>query len=166
MNLREARPALLVDINRIPGLGVIRKSQGRLYLGATVRQAALERSRIIARHWPLLAQAVRHVGHPATRSRGTVGGSAAFGDPRAQLPLALAALDARVRTSRRTLTVREPLEPGELLLEIEVPPLPPGTRTKFAQFSYGVAVAVAGDRTVTTPVETDHQRALVEFLLA
>ena len=70
LNLRHQRPARLVDINGA-GLGVIRRSGGTLRLGATVRQAALERSRLVAEHWPLLAQAVRHVGHAATRSRGT-----------------------------------------------------------------------------------------------
>ena len=85
LNLRVARPARLVDINGA-GLGVIRRSGGTLRIGATVRQAALERSALVARHWPLLAQAARHVGHAATRSRGTVGGSVAHADPAAELP--------------------------------------------------------------------------------
>ncbi len=53
------------------------------------RQRALERSQLVARRWPLLSQAVRHVGHIATRSRGTVGGSVAHADPAAELPVAL-----------------------------------------------------------------------------
>ena len=72
LNLRLARPARIVDINRIAGLGVLRRSDGTLRIGATVRQAALERSALVAHRWPLLAQAVRHVGHAATRARGTV----------------------------------------------------------------------------------------------
>ena len=82
LNLRLARPARLVDMNAIPGLGVLRRSGGTLRIGATVRQAALERSALVARRWPLLTQAVRHVGHAAVRSRGTVGGSVAHADPR------------------------------------------------------------------------------------
>ena len=104
LNLRAVRPARLVDINRA-GLGVIRRRDGVLHLGATVRQAALERSSLVAERWPLLAEAVRHVGHPATRSRGTVGGSVVHADPRAQLPAALAALGRALRSMRAPLLV-------------------------------------------------------------
>ena len=109
LNARLARPARLVDINGA-GLGVIRRRGGTLVLGATVRQAALERSSLIARHWPLLVQAVRHVGHVATRSRGTVGGSVAHADPAAQLPAALAALDARYVI--RSAATKRPISGG------------------------------------------------------
>jgi CO/xanthine dehydrogenase FAD-binding subunit len=144
LNLRALRPSRLVDINHA-GLGVLRRRDGVLEIGATVRQAALERSRLVAEHWPLLAQAVAHVGHVATRSRGTVGGSVVHGDPRAQLPAALAALDAR--------SIRR----GPLLVSIEVPPLPAGARTAYAEFartsgvfpSAGAAVVLApGDARV------------------
>jgi len=140
LNLRLARPALLVDINAIPG--VIRRAGGTLRIGATVRQAALERSALVADGWPLLAQAIQHVGHLATRSRGTVGGSVAHADPHAELPCALAALDARFElSSGRVLRADElllgPLTTAigadELLVEIHVPPLPPGARTAFGE---------------------------------
>jgi CO/xanthine dehydrogenase FAD-binding subunit len=140
LNARDLRPGRLVDINGA-GLGLIRRSGGVLELGATVRQAALERSRIVREHWPLLAQAVRYVGHPATRARGTVGGSVALRDPRSELPAALLALDARYRLRGG----------GRLLVSVEVPPLPAGTRTGFAEFvrtrgdwaSAGAAVVLA-----------------------
>jgi CO/xanthine dehydrogenase FAD-binding subunit len=147
LNFRLARPARLVDINGIAELGLLRRTGGALHIGATVRQAALERSPLVARHWPLLAQAVRHVGHPATRSRGTVCGSVAHADPRAELPVALAALGARFHlrtaTGARTLTADElflgplttALADGELLHSIEVPPLPDAARTGFAELA-------------------------------
>ena len=59
------------------------------------RQVALERSELVRRRWPLLHQAVRLVGHPQIRTRGTVGGSVAHADPAAELPVALTALGAR-----------------------------------------------------------------------
>src|SRR5215207_2999259 len=101
MNFRLARPPLLVDLNRIDELAYLRKRGGALHIGALTRHATLERSELVARGWPLLAQAVRHVGHPAIRSRGTIGGSCAHADPTAELPIALTALDARfhVRSS-------------------------------------------------------------------
>jgi CO/xanthine dehydrogenase FAD-binding subunit len=147
LNFRLARPARLVDINGIAELGLLRRTDGVLRIGATVRQAALERSALVARHWPLLAQAVRHVGHAATRSRGTVCGSVAHADPRAELPVALAALGARfhlrTRTGTRVLTAEQlflgplttAIADGEILHEIEVPPLPPGARTGFAELA-------------------------------
>ena len=71
----------------------------RLHIGATVRQAALERSPLVARHWPLLAQAVRHVGHPATRAAARSAARSPTPTPTRELPLALLALDARYVTS-------------------------------------------------------------------
>jgi CO/xanthine dehydrogenase FAD-binding subunit len=145
MNFRLARPPLLVDLNRIDELAYLRKRGGALHIGALTRHATLERSEVVARGWPLLAQAVRHVGHPAIRSRGTIGGSCAHADPTAELPVALTALDARFhlrsRAATRTLTADElfvthlttAIRPDEVLVEIEVPPLPDGARTAFAE---------------------------------
>jgi CO/xanthine dehydrogenase FAD-binding subunit len=145
LNLRLARPARLVDVNRIRELATLRRSGGSLFMGATVRQAALERSPLVQRDWPLLAQAVRHAGHAAIRSRGTVGGSAAHADPNAELPVALTALNARfhLRGPRGERVVEDfftgpletALEPGELLTAIELPPLPEQARTAFAEYA-------------------------------
>ena len=102
LNFRLARPERIVDINRVEELAYIRAGDGgSLRIGALARQAALERSQLVAERWPLLSQAVRFVGHPQIRSRGTVAGSVAHADPTAELPVALTALDARfhVRSS-------------------------------------------------------------------
>jgi aerobic carbon-monoxide dehydrogenase medium subunit len=145
LNFRLARPELIVDINGVRELDVLEREPGGLRIGALARQAALERSPLVASDWPLLARAVRHVGHAQTRSRGTVCGSAAHADPAAELPAALAALDARFelasRRGRRTLSARElflgPLftarAEDELLEAIVVPPPPPGARTAFVE---------------------------------
>jgi CO/xanthine dehydrogenase FAD-binding subunit len=154
LNVRVERPARLVDINGA-GLGVIRRSGGTLKVGATVRQAALLRSNLVASHWPLLAQAVRHVGHAATRSRGTVGGSVAHADPAAQLPAALAALDAtyviaNLNEHKRGLSPF--MNAGELLVSIELPPLVAGARTAYAEHARTRGVfADAGAAVVLAP---------------
>jgi CO/xanthine dehydrogenase FAD-binding subunit len=145
LNQRLARPARLVDVNGIRELAGLRRSGGALLIGATVRQAALERSTLVARHWPLLAQAVRYAGHAAVRSRGTVGGSVAQADPSAELPVALTALGARyhLRSPRGARVVSElfagpfatAIAADELLTAIELPPLPPGARTAFAEYA-------------------------------
>ena len=135
LNFRLARPAWLVDVNRIEELAYVRKRDGVLRIGALARMNALERSPVVADGWPLLREAAELVAHPPIRARGTVAGSVAHADPAAELPTALAALDARfhVRSARggRSLTAGElflthlttALEPDELLVEIEVPPL-------------------------------------------
>ena len=147
LNFRLARPRLLVDLNKVAGLGAIRRSGGSLFIGALVRQAAVERSRLIAETWPLLTRAIRFVGHPQTRTRGTVGGSVVHADPAAELPCVLATLGARYhlrsRRGSRTLTSDElfvgalqtSLEPDELLVEIEVPAPPLGARSAFVEYA-------------------------------
>ena len=88
LNMRLVRPTLLVDLNRA-GLDGIQTEEGSVRIGATVRQAALERD---PRAHPLLREALPFVGHFVTRNRGTVGGSIAHADGSAELPLCLAAL--------------------------------------------------------------------------
>jgi carbon-monoxide dehydrogenase medium subunit len=94
LNMRLARPSLLVDVNRVPGLDGVELDDS-VRIGALARQAdVLESPAAVA--VPLLAAALRHVGHPATRSRGTIGGSLAHADPAAELPAVLLALDGEV----------------------------------------------------------------------
>jgi CO/xanthine dehydrogenase FAD-binding subunit len=121
LNMRLVRPTRLVDLNRA-GLDGLSKDNGTVRIGATVRQAALERSGLAP---PLVAQALPLVGHVATRNRGTVGGSIAHADGAAELPLCLVALGGTVVTDRREIPARDffvthyltVLEPGELVVE-------------------------------------------------
>jgi CO/xanthine dehydrogenase FAD-binding subunit len=108
LNFRLARPQCLIDIGRVASLAFIRAHDGRLLIGAGTRQSAVERSPLVADRWPLLRSTVLHVGLPQTRSRGTIGGSVAHADSAAEIPVALAALDASVhlRSSRGTRVVR------------------------------------------------------------
>jgi carbon-monoxide dehydrogenase medium subunit len=92
LNMRLSHPAVLVDINGVAGLDTIALANGHLELGALVRHAQAERAAEIRRHAPLIAAALPHIGHPAIRNRGTIGGSIAFADPAAELPACLLAL--------------------------------------------------------------------------
>ena len=147
LNFRLAEPAHLVDLNRIGSLAHVRRSEGRLRIGSMTRQSVLEASPVAARHWPILSEALHWVAHPQIRNRGTVGGSAAHADPAAELPIAFAALDARfhVRSSGGDRVIEwndffvthltTALAPDEMLVEIEVPPLPPSTGWAFTEFA-------------------------------
>jgi CO/xanthine dehydrogenase FAD-binding subunit len=94
MAMRLARPTRLVDINRIAALSYIRADGDTIAIGATTRQCQVERNALIADKVPLLARAMPHIGHAATRARGTIGGSLAHADPAAELPLIAMTLDA------------------------------------------------------------------------
>lgn len=148
MNFRLARPAVLVDLNGITELsGVAVQADGVLRCGAMTRQGALEKSDMVAAHAPLLAEALPFVAHAAIRTRGTVGGSIAHGDPAAEIPAVLAALGARylVQSSggQRWLAADAfmtglfvtALEPGELLVAIEIPPMAPRTGWGFLEMA-------------------------------
>ena len=96
LNMRVARPSVIIDINRIKGLGGIAKIENQLKLGALARQADLATSKECHDFVPLLTEAMKHVGHYQTRSRGTIGGSIAHADPSAEIPLCAVTLGADV----------------------------------------------------------------------
>jgi len=106
LNFRLARPAHLIDINRIDGLDRIYERDGGVAVQALARQAAVEDSELIARVCPLLKDAMRLVAHRVIRNRGTVCGSLAHADPASELPAILLALGGNVTVvSRRTQRV-------------------------------------------------------------
>jgi CO/xanthine dehydrogenase FAD-binding subunit len=165
LNFRLAAPAVLVDINGVGSLSHIRRRDGALHIGALTRQATAEGSPLVAEHWPLLVEALEHVAHPQIRNRGTVGGSLAHADATAELPVACAALDARfhIRSSRGSRSVgwqdffvthlTTALAADELLVEVELPALPPNAGWAFTEYARrhgdfalgGAAVIVARD---------------------
>jgi carbon-monoxide dehydrogenase medium subunit len=146
MNFRLARPAALIDLNRIGSLaGIEPAADGRLRIGAMTRQRALERSATVAQHAPLLSRAVPWIAHPQIRTRGTIGGSLAHADPAAELPAVMLVLEARFVVAgprgSRSLAAREfftgvlstALADGELLAAVEIPPRPAGARSAFVE---------------------------------
>ncbi|MDR5710259.1 MAG: xanthine dehydrogenase family protein subunit M [Armatimonadota bacterium] len=158
MNLRLARPRVLVDINRIAGLGILERRNGELVLGALVRHRQLEQDPRVTAACPILSQAAAHIGYPAIRNRGTVGGSLAHADPAAELSCALLATGGTA-VLESTRGLREvPIEdlfvgpyttcirPQELLVEVRVPVLRGNARWGFAEFARhegGFALALA-----------------------
>jgi len=96
LNFRLARPAHLVDINRIPNLNRIYERDGGVAVQALARMAEVEDSKLVARVCPLLALGVRLVAHRVIRNRGTVCGSLAHADPASELPAVLLALRGHV----------------------------------------------------------------------
>jgi carbon-monoxide dehydrogenase medium subunit len=145
MNLRIARPAVVVDLNRCRDLAYAREEEGALVAGAMLRQGAAERDPLVRKLCPLLAAALPYVGHPPTRTRGTLGGSFAQADPVAELPGVAVALDADFFIESTQGTRRVPaseffiaplttaIARGELLREIRFPIAPAGARAAFIE---------------------------------
>jgi len=147
LNFRLLRPAILVDINRLPGLAFIKEERGAIRVGALTRHYQLETSPAIAAHLPVLRAAMAHVAHLAIRNRGTIGGSLTHADPAAELPMMALLLDATIQVAsprgRRTVAARDfllgalsvALEADELVTGVVFPKLPPSTGWGFEEVS-------------------------------
>ena len=107
LNMRIARPSVLIDINKVNHLDNIIETDGHLKIGALVRQGHLTSSKKCSVFIPLLAEGMKHLGHYQTRSRGTIGGSVAHADPSAEIPLCAVTLGGEVElmSSRGKRTV-------------------------------------------------------------
>jgi CO/xanthine dehydrogenase FAD-binding subunit len=147
MNLRLARPAVIVDLNGVEGLDHIGVVDGYLAIGSMVRHERLLTDPLVQREAPLLTAAAAWIGHGAIRTRGTVGGSLAHADPAAELPAVVTLLDAQLRVAgpkgERTLAAREfftgplstALTDDELLVEVRIPAAAGRARFGFAELA-------------------------------
>jgi carbon-monoxide dehydrogenase medium subunit len=147
LNMRLSAPKLLIDLNGIGGLSGIAVKNGMIEIGALTRHAEAERSTEIARHAPLIALAMPHIGHAAIRNRGTLGGSIAFADPAAELPACLLALGGEVDIAgpngKRTVKADDffkglfetALGARDVLTAIRLPAATKETRVGFAEFA-------------------------------
>jgi aerobic carbon-monoxide dehydrogenase medium subunit len=133
LNMRLSQPKLLIDINRIDALKGISARNGSVRIGALARHVEVMNSPIVARHLPLIAEAMPHLAHVAVRNRGTFGGSIALADPSAEMPACILALGASLivesSRGRRTIAADDffhglyetAREPDELLVEVLIP---------------------------------------------
>lgn len=166
LNMRVARPAMVVDINAISDLNRLKAGDDFLCVGALVRHTDLLQHPDVRRGWPLLAEATSFIGHPAIRNRGTVCGSISHADPASEHPCVLTAMDGVVilagASGRREVPAREffvttmttTVETGEMVVEVRYPRLPSGTGSAFVEFGrrhgdfaiVGVAATLTMDR--------------------
>src|SRR5215831_2704594 len=137
MKLRLARPAYLVDINRILGLSYVKEEGGFLKIGGLTREAELEASPLIRSKYPILVDTTRVIADPQVRNLATVAGNLAHGDPANDHPATMLALGAQVVATgsrgERVIPIEEffvslfstGLQQGEILTEIRIPLPPP-----------------------------------------
>ena len=162
LNFRLARPAHLVDINRVGELDRIYERDGGVAVQALARQSQVEDSGLVARVCPLLADAERLVAHRVIRNRGTACGSLAHAYPASELPAVILALGGHVvaRSVRGDRVIQADglfrgvmetaLAPDELLVEAWFPGSPRASAIVEESRRHGdfaIAGAVrAGDR--------------------
>ena len=168
LKARLVSPVTLIDLGCIEDLDRIELRNGALQLGAMTRQSRALESRLMRTHAPLLARALRLIGSPAIRNRGTIGGSAAHADPAAEIPAVLVALDATLTVvstaGRREIPARTfyryayetSLSDDEIVADLSIPLRTAGQNTgvsfyeiaipshNFALAGAAVSVTVAG----------------------
>jgi len=161
LNMRLARPNIVVDINRIQELNYVRASDGGIVVGALARQRALQTEQLIAERMPILQEAAYYIAHPQIRSRGTICGSIAHADPAAELPALALALEAEMtlRSAKGTRSVgaetffqsffTTALEANEILTEVRFPAPPKDSAWSVLEISrrhgdFAIAGIVAG----------------------
>jgi len=166
MKLRFATPAIVIDINRVPGLDQMQQADGSLGVGALVRNRALERSELLASRYPTMAAAAPLISDPIVRNQGTFVGSLCHADPQGDWASVLLAFGGEVvaKSTRggRSIPIGEflqgpfttALEPDELAIEARVfdpGPNPSGTYLKLERkvgdfATVGVAIVLASEQ--------------------
>ena len=143
MKLRMAEPAHLIDLNGLPELKQIRLDGDAIAIGAMCTENELIRSELLQARCPLIVEAARLIADPQVRSRATIGGDIAHGDPGNDHPALMLATDAEFIINGPNGERRAPangfflgtywtgLEESELLTTIRIPAFAPGTGYGF-----------------------------------
>ena len=179
MNLRLARPDVLVDLGRLDELRRVFDDTDRLLVGALLTHHDLETNPVIASHHPLIPAMARHIGHVGIRHRGTLGGTLAHADPAAELPAAMVLLGARLQVESaargaRTIEAEDffvsnfvsVLEPDEMITWVEIADVASRTGWGFVEYAprhgdYATAGAAALVRTDETGRPSSIRTALL-----
>jgi aerobic carbon-monoxide dehydrogenase medium subunit len=147
LNMRLSEPALLIDLQSVSELKGVSLQGGNLRIGALVTHTEIETSQLVASHAPLLSAAAPHIAHRAIRNLGTFGGSIAYGDPAAEWPACLLALDgaviARSSKGERRIAANDfftglyttDLKPDEVIVACEVPVCEAEDRFAFTELA-------------------------------
>ena len=137
MKLRLARPAYLIDINRIAGLSYIKEEDGHLKIGGLTREAELEHSPIVRAKFPIILDTAHVIADPQVRNLATVAGNLAHGDPANDHPATMLSLRAQIVATgtkgERLIPIEDffvslfatALQPHEIVTEIRIPLPPP-----------------------------------------
>ncbi len=147
MRQRMLAPTHVVSLANIAVLrGISFDAQQGLRVGALTRHCEVALSELVREHYPMLASMASRMANPQVRNQGTLGGNICYADPATDPPTCLMALGASLLLEgpqgQRTLTIEEflvdyyttALEPGELVVEIRLPPPVPGGDGRYERF--------------------------------
>ncbi|MGD9598369.1 MAG: xanthine dehydrogenase family protein subunit M [Steroidobacteraceae bacterium] len=147
LNMRIARPQVLIDLGRIEALDYIRAQGEAIAIGSMTSKRAAEDSALVRERQPLFHAATLLIGHRQIRNRGTVGGSFAHADPAAEYPAVALVQDIELKAQGpggvRDIAASEffvtfmttSLEATEVLTEVRLPPFRPGTGWAIQEFA-------------------------------
>jgi carbon-monoxide dehydrogenase medium subunit len=147
LNLRLARPSLLIDVRRLPELAGWSIEGDWVRIGAAVTHAAIEDGVLPGPLGRFLASVAHGIGYRAIRNRGTLGGSLAHADPAADWVsvMALLAAEVDVRSASRARRVAAAdlvdgplstvLDPDELIVSVRVPRGSDSARWSYRKFN-------------------------------
>ncbi len=145
LNLRLARPSVLVDLARLSDLRAVRESDGGVHFGAAITHAEFEDAIHPDPTNGILSKVASGIAYRAVRNRGTIGGSLAHADPAADWPTVLLALGASVEImgprGKRTSTIDDlirgafetSLDADEIITSVFVPRLSSGARWAYVK---------------------------------
>jgi carbon-monoxide dehydrogenase medium subunit len=176
LNLRLARPAVLIDLNPAGADTAIEDTGGSLRLSALIRHREIVESAAVRERCPVLAEAAREIGNPRVRNRGTIGGSLAHADPTSELACVALALDARIEAlgpdGTRDIPANDffdtyfttALQPAEVVTAVEVPVPGPGSGAAFTEIVRRASdFAVVGVTAVVTVTGDVVSRAAISL---
>ena len=162
---RLAKPSALVDLGALKDLVGIKVAGGTVTIGAMTTHFAVSTSADVKKAIPALAHLAAHIGDPAVRNRGTIGGSISNNDPAADYPAGLVGLGATVQTNERQIPADEffkgmfetALKPGEIVTAVSFP-VPekaaymkfPNPASRYAMVGVFVAKTKSGPRVAVT----------------
>lgn len=159
------KPEYVVDIGHVPGLDYVKyDDKGALSIGALTTIRALEMSAEVKEHHPVISQAAGQLGSMAIRNVGTIGGNLCHAAPSAETAPSLIGLGSRVKivgpAGERTIALEDfftgpgqtVLQSGEMVVEIQVPSMPPHTKGVYLKHSIrGTAdLAIVGVAVIAT----------------
>jgi len=165
LKLRLAKPTALIDLGGAKDLVGIKVDGKSVTVGAMTTHGAVAASAEVKKAIPALAHLAAHIGDPAVRNRGTIGGSVANNDPAADYPAGVLALGATIVTNERQIAADDffkgmfetALNPGEIITAVSFP-VPekaaymkfPNPASRYAMVGVFVAKTASGVRVAVT----------------
>ena len=147
MRLRLAAPTVLIDLDRLENLRYVRDEGDHLAIGALTRHRDVHNNELLWEHCGIVSYTAGLLGDPSVQHRGTIGGTLAHGDPSADMPSVMSALEGELvikgPNGERTVGALDffkdylftDLDLNEVVTEVRVPKLGRNTGWSYKKFA-------------------------------